>query len=243
MGTVCPMSPYMGTVCPMSPYMGTVCPMSPYMGTVCPMSPYMGTVCPMSPYMGTVCPMSPYMGTVCPMSPYMGTVCPMSPYMGTVCPMSLEQERAQGNGSCALLPHPLSLPHSHACSSSLLALSHRTKPYLLFFDLTRCATKYSISDLVKGNVDTSKLFTCPTPQVGLLPPPHPTHIPFPLPCSSLQVCVEACPTMNELGLRENPVCVDGVDTTPFQNIDLLNFTAYLVCCGGWEGGEIEGGIN
>ena len=30
--------------------------------------------------------------------------------------------------------------------------------------------------------------------------------------------MESCPTANELGLRENPVCVDGVDTTPFQNL-------------------------
>ncbi|KAL5483966.1 hypothetical protein EMCRGX_G020387 [Ephydatia muelleri] len=72
----------------------------------------------------------------------------------------------------------------------------KDKPNLLFFDLTQCARVIKLTDLLSGNVDTSKLFTCPTPQV----------------------CVESCPTANELGLRENPVCVDGVDTAPFQNL-------------------------
>ena len=33
--------------------------------------------------------------------------------------------------------------------------------------------------------------------------------------------MESCPTKNELGLRENPVCLDGVDTTQFQNFTSL----------------------
>ncbi|KAL5483965.1 hypothetical protein EMCRGX_G020386 [Ephydatia muelleri] len=80
------------------------------------------------------------------------------------------------------------------------------KPNLLFFDLMQCAKVIKLTDLISGNVDTSKLFTCPTPQV----------------------CVESCPTANELGLRENPVCVDGVDTAPFQNLTFLDIPqAYL----------------
>ena len=44
----------------------------------------------------------------------------------------------------------------------------------------------------------------------------------------LQVCVSTCPTANEFGVRPNPVCVDGVNTTPFANInsvDLENVTS------------------
>lgn len=31
-----------------------------------------------------------------------------------------------------------------------------------------------------------------------------------------QVCVEACPTKTEIGVRSNPVCVDGVNTSQFD---------------------------
>ena len=34
----------------------------------------------------------------------------------------------------------------------------------------------------------------------------------------LQVCVSECPTANEFGVRNNPVCIDGVDTTAFVNL-------------------------
>ena len=40
----------------------------------------------------------------------------------------------------------------------------------------------------------------------------------------VQVCVSECPTANEFGVRSNPVCVDGVDTTPFINITSVDFT-------------------
>ena len=33
-----------------------------------------------------------------------------------------------------------------------------------------------------------------------------------------QVCVERCPDANEFGVRDNPVCVDSVDTSNFVNI-------------------------
>ena len=32
-----------------------------------------------------------------------------------------------------------------------------------------------------------------------------------------------CPTANEFGVRDNPVCVDSVDTTPFVNITNVDF--------------------
>ena len=32
-----------------------------------------------------------------------------------------------------------------------------------------------------------------------------------------------CPTDNEFGVRDNPVCVDSVDTTPFVNITSVDF--------------------
>ena len=34
----------------------------------------------------------------------------------------------------------------------------------------------------------------------------------------LQVCVSECPTANEFGVRNNPVCVEEVDTSPFDDI-------------------------
>ena len=34
-----------------------------------------------------------------------------------------------------------------------------------------------------------------------------------------QVCVSECPTANEFGVRNNPVCVEGVDTSRFMNLD------------------------
>ena len=36
--------------------------------------------------------------------------------------------------------------------------------------------------------------------------------------------MSACPTANEFGVRDNPVCVDSVDTTPFVNITSVDFT-------------------
>jgi len=36
--------------------------------------------------------------------------------------------------------------------------------------------------------------------------------------------VSECPTANEFGVRNNPVCVDGVDTTPYANITNVDFT-------------------
>ena len=44
----------------------------------------------------------------------------------------------------------------------------RNKPNLLFFDLTRCASAISLTDLLNGDLDTSELFTCPTPQVPVI---------------------------------------------------------------------------
>ena len=56
-----------------------------------------------------------------------------------------------------------------------------------------------------------------SPDAGLVPLPLPTPV---------QVCVETCPDANEIGVRDNPVCVEGVDTSRFVNItagvDLLN---------------------
>ena len=42
------------------------------------------------------------------------------------------------------------------------------------------------------------------------------------------MCVDACPTENEAGIRANPVCVDGVDTRQFNvfnNASLLDTPA------------------
>ena len=33
-----------------------------------------------------------------------------------------------------------------------------------------------------------------------------------------QVCVESCPSANEFGVRDNPVCVDSVMTADFVNL-------------------------
>ena len=35
--------------------------------------------------------------------------------------------------------------------------------------------------------------------------------------------MSACPTANEFGVRDNPVCIDSVDTTPFANISSVDF--------------------
>lgn len=37
-------------------------------------------------------------------------------------------------------------------------------------------------------------------------------------CVHVQVCVEECPEENEYGVRDNPVCVDEVDTSRYVNI-------------------------
>ena len=42
---------------------------------------------------------------------------------------------------------------------------------------------------------------------------------------AIQVCVTECPTATESGIRANPVCVDGVNTTQFDvfiNVSLLD---------------------
>eukprot|EP00731_Ephydatia_muelleri_P024034 Em0016g305a len=103
-----------------------------------------------------------------------------------------DDEKAWANGNPSRLLYPVDTK-GRLCG---VDDGVKDKPNLLFFDLTQCARVIKLTDLLSGNVDTSKLFTCPTPQV----------------------CVESCPTANELGLRENPVCVDGVDTAPFQNL-------------------------
>ena len=42
----------------------------------------------------------------------------------------------------------------------------------------------------------------------------------------MQVCVSECPTANEFGVRDNPVCVDSVDTSRFVNVtNAVSFTA------------------
>jgi choline transporter-like protein 2/4/5 len=68
------------------------------------------------------------------------------------------------------------------------------KPFLLFFNWIDCIKIVGFNDLVTGNVDASTLFTC----------------------STQQVCVSACPTANEVGVRADPVCVDGIDTAQFD---------------------------
>jgi choline transporter-like protein 2/4/5 len=76
----------------------------------------------------------------------------------------------------------------------------KDRPYLLFFDIRRCATVVSISELISGDVDTDTIFTCPTQQV----------------------CVDECPDSNSIGVRDNPVCVDEVNTTMYQNVMQLS---------------------
>ena len=73
------------------------------------------------------------------------------------------------------------------------------KPFLFFFDLTACANIYR-TVVQNFSIDTSNLFSCPTPQV----------------------CVAECPNATEVGITNRPICVDGVDTTQFSNIDLSN---------------------
>ena len=75
------------------------------------------------------------------------------------------------------------------------------KPFLFFFDLTACANIYRTvisSGVANLSLDTSNLFSCPTPQV----------------------CVAECPNATLTGLTNNPICVDGVDTTQFRSLDL-----------------------
>ena len=42
---------------------------------------------------------------------------------------------------------------------------HRDKPFLMFFDLTKCVQVVTVGELISGDVSASTLFTCPTPQV------------------------------------------------------------------------------
>lgn len=42
----------------------------------------------------------------------------------------------------------------------------------------------------------------------------------------IQVCVKECPEENEFGVRDNPVCVDEVDTEIYQNITGGFFDAF-----------------
>ena len=39
------------------------------------------------------------------------------------------------------------------------------------------------------------------------------------------MCVAECPSKVELGIRNNPVCVDGVNTSDFQNISDLSVSS------------------
>ena len=39
------------------------------------------------------------------------------------------------------------------------------RPFLLFFDIVKCAQVATITELISGNFDASALFTCPTQQV------------------------------------------------------------------------------
>ena len=41
----------------------------------------------------------------------------------------------------------------------------RDKPFLMFFDLTKCVQVVTVGELISGEVSASTLFTCPTPQV------------------------------------------------------------------------------
>ena len=47
-----------------------------------------------------------------------------------------------------------------------------------------------------------------------------------------QVCVEECPSENEVGVRNNPVCVDSVDTSLYTDIggDVTLQAVSLLCC-------------
>ena len=76
------------------------------------------------------------------------------------------------------------------------------KPFLFFFDLTACASIYRtvLSGISNLSIDTSNLFSCPTPQV----------------------CVSTCPNETITGITNNPICIDGVDTTRFASIDISN---------------------
>ena len=50
----------------------------------------------------------------------------------------------------------------------------------------------------------------------------------------LQVCVSECPDENEVGVRNNPVCVDEVDPNKYQNVTDVSFSnaaLIKVCCG------------
>ncbi|KAI6658551.1 Choline transporter-like protein 4 [Oopsacas minuta] len=79
------------------------------------------------------------------------------------------------------------------------------KPLLFFFDLTSCANIYRTvinSGITNLSLDTSNLFSCPTPQV----------------------CVSSCPNETITGITNNPICVDEVDTTQFQGISLEGLT-------------------
>eukprot|EP00731_Ephydatia_muelleri_P024033 Em0016g304a len=89
----------------------------------------------------------------------------------------------------------------------------KDRPYLIFFDLIKCAKLFNITTLINGNLDTSALFTCPTQQV----------------IQWVWVCVAECPSKAELGLRNNPVCVDGVNTSQFLNIS--DFSVFSIADG------------
>ena len=104
------------------------------------------------------------------------------------------------------------LPHS-------FSLLSRDRPFLLFFDLTRCVRKLDFTAIASGNFEASDLFSCPTQQVKQS---RQTLLVLLLCLTSLsrsllnQVCVSQCPTVNEIGVRANPVCVEGVNTTQFN---------------------------
>ena len=69
-------------------------------------------------------------------------------------------------------------------------------------------------------------YTKPCIQHSLIPRPNFSHLVcYTLNIGSseslyfLQVCVSECPTANEFGVRNNPVCVEDVDTSRFMNLD------------------------
>ena len=52
-------------------------------------------------------------------------------------------------------------------AKTIVVSTHRDKPFLMFFDLTKCVSVVSVGELISGDVSASTLFTCPTPQVNI----------------------------------------------------------------------------
>ena len=96
----------------------------------------------------------------------------------------------------------------------------RDRPYLFFFDITKCVSAATVGQVVQGQVDTSSIFTCPTQQVSCDNFPNNCYSKYVCTMSIFlhQVCVDRCPAANEFGVRNNPVCIDSVDTSGFVDI-------------------------